>query len=79
MIRLKEDEKKTKIIPMKDLTLGQIGVIVEIVEGGEGLDKKIVQKIPDGRVMILGHNCYFSSDCELGVRILQPGEVLEIV
>ena len=68
-------KKDDKIIPMHDLKPGVLAEIVGDVRYAGWVVQK--QQIYDG-YLVIGKSKSFSADCELKVRILDDGELIEV-
>ena len=79
--RLKNNEKE-QVIEMNELSHGQLGIIVKSEDEFKEWDGKIVIACIDDDLnnyyQILGEADYFDMYCNYLVRILQPGELIEV-
>lgn len=78
---LKVVKNKQGIMKMSEIALGDVAVITDELSVHAG---KIVMAMGDEKegvrfITLDGTGNFFSGNCELVVRVLQPGDMLEVV
>lgn len=78
-------EANKNIMPMHDLPVGKLGVILEGAHVGKIVSRGSIASDSKSNFIILGEkskhdDCMngFYSDCIIGIRVLEEGELIEV-